>query len=87
MKNSRNLFFIFVNESRINFQIICVSTIMIKIIHTEILRRNDSFCELYDGETLVIKLKDIYSIDNDINIKIKLGFEFDNLAMKKFLTK
>ena len=42
---------------------------------------------LYDGETLVIKLKDIYSIDNDINIKIKLGFEFDNLAMKKFLTK
>ena len=51
-----------------------MSTIRIKIIHTEILRRNDSFCELYDGETLVmVKLKDIYSLDNDINIKIKLG--------------
>ena len=45
-------------------------------------RGYDSFYELHDGDILVMdKLRDIYSTNDDINVKIKNGFEYINKVL------
>ena len=45
-------------------------------------RGYDSFYELYDGDILVMdKLRDIYSTNDNIDIKIKNGFEYINKVL------
>ena len=45
-------------------------------------RGYDSFYELHDGDILVMdKLRDIYSTNDNIDIKIKNGFEYINTVL------